>query len=414
VEPTNGDYYAFATDLLDEGVDSALDEMLEPPGMTGVTMAVAYHTSRDVFPHNPRRTVGFLDAGCYFRPQRRRYRASGIDPVEHESCTAVDPLEVVRGATAGRGAALHAWLVCLHDVPAGATRPDLVQRNMFDDPLRTELCPANPSVRAYLSALVADLTRYGCDSLIAESLHYHPFRHGYHHERCFVELDAVTEFLLGLCFCEHCTGWASSSGVDVDAVRRACLAAAERALIGEGHASPPEPIRDEIGALAGGEMAGFLRMREDVVSTLVAELVAGSGGMRFCYQDPTGSVKGYATGEPQGGPAVDTGWQFGIDATRIGASVPEYRMLGYARDPGRLEREVRSVRRRVGTTPLSCVLRPAPPDADGAQDIRDKLAVLGSLGVADVGFYHYGLLPRSRLAHVAAALDRSVPAEGAS
>lgn len=403
--PVNGDIYAFATDLLDEGVDSALDQMLSPEGMTGVTVAATYHVSRDVFPHNPRRTVGFLDAGCYFRPDRARYLASGVEPVEHESCRDVDPLAVLREATHARGAALNAWLVCLHDVPAGMARDDLVQHNVFGDPLRTELCPAHPQVRTYLTAMCADLARYGCDSLLVESLHFHPFRHGYHHERCLVELDPLTEFLLGLCFCEHCTSWAAS-GVDVARLSRWCTTATRRVL--SGGAAPgggPGLVREEVAELAGGELGGYLQMREEVVSTLVGELVAALGqGSHFRYQDPTGSVKGYATGDPQGGPAVDEGWQFGIDATRISAAVDDYRMLGYARDPLRLELEARAVRSRIGDTPLSCVLRPSPPDSDGARAIREKLDVLASLDIRNAGFYHYGLLPHSRLVDLADAL----------
>jgi hypothetical protein len=409
----NGDIYAFATDLLDEGVDSALNEMLQGAGMSGVTIAATYHQSRDVFPHNPRRTVAFLDAGCYFRPNMARYLSTGIEPVQHESCFGVDPLAVAREATAARGAALNAWLVCLHDVPAGVTQPHLAQRNMFGDPMRTGLCPANPQVRAYLAAMSGDLARYECDSLIAEALHFQPFRHGYHHERCFVELDELGEFLLGLCFCAHCMTWAESAGVDASRVREWCIATMRRSLTGENVVEDQRELnREEASHLAGGEMGGFLQMRENVVSTLVCELVDALGpGTRFCFQDPTGSEMGNAAGDPQGGPNVDTGWQLGIDAAQIAAHVDDYRMLGYARDPQRLELEIRAIRRRIGSTPLSCVLRPSPPDAEEVQNLREKLELLALLSIRHVGFYHYGLLPRSRLAMIRDALE-SLPIGG--
>ena len=68
----------------------------------------------------------------------------------------------------------------------------------------TELCPANPDVVAYVRALSGDIARRGVRTIVAESLHYHPLEHGYHHERYFLHLGARTRFLLGLCFCEHC------------------------------------------------------------------------------------------------------------------------------------------------------------------------------------------------------------------
>ena len=42
---------AFATDLRDEGTATVLDNVQNRAGIDGLTMAVAYHDARDVFPH---------------------------------------------------------------------------------------------------------------------------------------------------------------------------------------------------------------------------------------------------------------------------------------------------------------------------------------------------------------------------
>jgi ADP-ribosylglycohydrolase len=44
---------AFATDLHDEGLDAVLGNVQERAGVDGLTLAVAYHDARDLFPHNP-------------------------------------------------------------------------------------------------------------------------------------------------------------------------------------------------------------------------------------------------------------------------------------------------------------------------------------------------------------------------
>jgi hypothetical protein len=95
--------------------------------------------------------------------------------------------------------AVHAWTVYLHTDWVRDGSPGHAESNAFGDPHLTELCPANPSVREYVRALTTDIARQGVQTIIAESLHYHPLEHGYHHERYFLALGAATRFLLGLC-----------------------------------------------------------------------------------------------------------------------------------------------------------------------------------------------------------------------
>jgi hypothetical protein len=59
---------AFASDLHDEGVGTVLDNVQNRAGVNGLTMAVAYHDARDVFPHNPVRKVRYLEGGAVFFP----------------------------------------------------------------------------------------------------------------------------------------------------------------------------------------------------------------------------------------------------------------------------------------------------------------------------------------------------------
>ena len=64
--------FAFATDLADEGLEVVLDNVQHRAGVEELTLAVAYHAARDIFPHNPVRKVRYLEGGTvFFRPDER-------------------------------------------------------------------------------------------------------------------------------------------------------------------------------------------------------------------------------------------------------------------------------------------------------------------------------------------------------
>ena len=193
--------FAFATDFADEGVEAVFDNVQHRGGLGGVTVAAAYHEGRDVFPHNPVRKVRFLESGAiFFQPDDARWRDIRLRPPV--STAAVLP-EIVRAASS-RGLAVRAWTVFLHNGALAAAHPDCAPQNAYGDRYVTDLCPANPDVRAFARALAGDVAALGVASICAESLHYHPIEHGYAHERYFVPLGPRARFLLGLCFCPHC------------------------------------------------------------------------------------------------------------------------------------------------------------------------------------------------------------------
>src|SRR3954470_5315690 len=73
---------AFATDLLDEGLETVADNVQHRGGAGGITLAAAYHDARDVFPHNPRRVVHFQEPGAvFFQPSRERFRGLKLQPI---------------------------------------------------------------------------------------------------------------------------------------------------------------------------------------------------------------------------------------------------------------------------------------------------------------------------------------------
>jgi len=399
---------AFATDLLDEGLDVVADNVQQRAGASGITLAAAYHDARDVFPHNPRRVVYFQEPGAvFFQPTPRLFNGLKLRPVVSQLIGEGDLLADLVNTTRPRGLDTNAWVVLLH-VDRGRAIDEFAQRNAFGDPYLTQLCPSNPDVRAYARALIADVASHGVDSILVESFHFFPFAHGYHHERAFVEISPLTAFLLSLCFCPSCAAAAVDSGVATPA-----LQAAVQAKIRAGLASPADSVEVEdneaVRALFGGQLGVLLDVRTSVVTSLVAELVEAAHeanpASKVVPIDPSGAIKGYAGGRPTGAPAASISWLLGIDLEQLAHVTGAIEVMAYAANPERVLVDLETYLEALpDSTEIGVILRPLNPDCDGPANLRSKVEIVSSLGFDRVDFYHYGLAPLDALDWIKSAL----------
>jgi hydrogenase/urease accessory protein HupE len=283
---------------------------------------------------------------------------------------------------------VRAWTVFLHNGALAESYPHCAPENAFGDRYVTDLCPAHPDVRAFARALAADVARLGVTTICAESLHYHALEHGYAHERYFVPLSARVRYLLGLCFCEHCLAAARAAGVDGDSVRRAARAEIERAFGGDDPGGEPE--RDD-----------YARVREQIVTSLVEEVVEAAGAVPFEFIELCGAVKGYATGRPAGGPARELAWQFGIDVEGVARACTGLEAVGYAADPERIRADLDA----YGDAAVSIIYRPTTPDCSSPENLRAKVALARARQLERVDFYHYGFMRLDALDWIRAAVS---------
>lgn len=405
--------YAFAEDMRAEGPTAVLDRILSY-GCDGVTVAAAYHRARDVTPHGPARVTLRRD-GVHFQPPEELFRGLRlVPPLQQDAGDGL--LATLRELTAQRGALLHGWTVFLHNTTLGLAHPDVTQQNCFGDRAApADLCPSHPDVRAYADALARSVARQGVDTVVAESLHFGYFRHGYHHDRCFADLGPVEDFLLGLCFCTHCRARGEAAGTDAEAARAAAERIVSRVLDGgaplrgdltQGGLTSGGLSPDDLRACAGDAVARYVAAREETVTTLAASVAraVAAEGARLVFLDLTGALKGYADGRPQGSLACADAWQVGVDPAAIGAVVPGYAMLGYARDPARLAAEVAGYLALLGGgCELRVTLRPGAPDTPSAASLPDKLQA--AVPAAAVDFYNYGMYPFPVLDRIPNALS---------
>jgi len=409
IAPIDTSAFAFASDLVDEGMAAVLDNIGGRAGLNGVTMAAAYHHGRDIFPHNPLRKVSFLEGGTvFFQPDPSRYAGAGLQPLVSRLAQQSDVLADLCREAARRTMLVRAWTVFLHNYALGEAHPECACRNAFGDAHLTDLCPSNPQVRAYVSALTSDIASKGVASVVAESLHFHGLEHGFHHERYFIELGAFGRFLLGLCFCDHCVAAAESRGVQARRLQAEARRELERRFARPPEPETPELDRAEVAAFCGGELGGYLETRAGTVASLVEEAAAAAaaGGAGFSFIDLSGAVKGYATGRPTGDAAPTIAWQFGIDVAAVAGACGQVEAIGYAADPGRLEFDLAAYRSVIGEQRrLSVILRPMAPDCDSPANLAQKLAVARDAGAIEVGFYHYGFMRLESLDLIRSALE---------
>ncbi len=404
--------FCFASDLADEGVEAVLDAIQGRAGLGGVTMAAAYHASRDLFPHARTRRLRYQPGGeIFFRPDPERWRGLALQPRPSVLTRAGDPLAGLVAAAGSRDLSVQAWTVFLHVDWTEDGEPRFAEQTCFGDPCLTELCPANPDVRAYARTLAADIAARGVGAVLAESLHHHGLEHGAHHERYFVELGAVARLLLGLCFCSHCLDGARRHGADPAELQRRACAEVERAFAGDEAQTTAELSREEAGELLGGQLGALLDARCETVASLAGELAGATAehGARFELLDSSGAIKGYADGRPQGDPAPSIAWRHGVDVAACARAGATIGAIAYAADPARVAQDLDAYRDRVqtGSGPdctLVAAMRPVPPDCDSAENLAAKLRAARAAGVDRVDFYHYGMAPLSALDRIREAL----------
>ena len=385
----------FASDLVDEGFEAVVDLARDRGGFEGIELAAIYHHARDIHPHNPVHRVHFLDGGAlFFRPDHRAFAGQRVQPHLARILEYVDPLRRLIAVGRARDMAVRAWTINLHNYTLGERYPDAAVENAFGDRILTDLCPANPDVRAYARTVTAELARTGVEAIVAESICYMPFDHGFHHERTPYPLSETARFFLSLCFCEHCQARAKRKGVPIERLREVVRKELDRALIGTASILDDVPLeRANVAACADGELGALLDVREETVTSLVAEIteaVEAAGQTRFVFMDSMGADE---SGDQVGPLVADRSWRFGINVADVAQSCHGVSVMGYSRGGARFEADLDRYREVVpSTTPMSLVVRALPPHCFGPEDLCPKLAAAEQARLDWVECFVYGLM----------------------
>jgi hypothetical protein len=390
--------WAYAWDLADEELEPALAAMAERAGATDVNIAAAYHSGKFLHVHNPRRRVFFPTPGMlYFRPSDPRPGHGHISPPVWRGADGF--WERLRPAASRAGLGVTAWIVCLHNSGVGLAHPDCAVENAYGDRIFTDLCPSNPDVRAYVTAMIREAAvQTGADRVLLESLEYMPFRHGYHHEVIGVPTGPTVDFLMSLCFCPHCATRAERGGFDLEAVRQWA-----RALLDDHFSSPfrgREPLDwEQLRAGADGAMGSLLAMRRETLTTLLADV---AGQVRKA-SDARLAILDFGPLYPNG--PHDRGWENGVDLARQLPLVDEVHPTFYFDDGETHARKVAEYRDVLrGERPMIAALRAILPQTPSRERLEEQVEALRR-DAAGFSFYNYGFMPLEVLDWIGGVVD---------
>ncbi|EJZ20083.1 hypothetical protein RCCGEPOP_17008 [Rhizobium sp. Pop5] len=302
-----------------------------------------------------------------------------------------DMLEALVKGREMTGLEVSCWTVCLHNTRLGMLHPDHVTRNAFGNPNYYNLCPSSPAARDYVVTLVRDITtNYRPDMVELESPNFMGFAHEYHHEKDGVGLNAEDDFLLSLCFCDHCTARAGKVGVPVEGARRT----AARFITELCERDIPERQFPNFPA-AGidafrnhSELHAFLAWRSEPVTSLIGEIKAAA--------DPASRIV-----------LIDLkdGWLGGVDLAAVGKLCDGAILCCYDMQPDAVADVIRTGRDAIGPEKfLGVGLRVFYPEVDGPAILAARAKAAVDAGADGVNFYNYGLIPAKRLDWVKAAI----------
>jgi hypothetical protein len=385
--------WSYPWDLEDLGVDLAVAELRGAARLNGISLATSYHAGRFLQPRSPVRKAYFPEDGTvYFRPEPSRWSNVAITPRVASIVERRDILrELVERRDAG-GLAVSCWTVCLHNTRLGMAHPHATTRNAFGDPNYYNLCPSNPEARAYVRALVADVSHgYRPDAIELESPCFMGFAHEFHHEKDGVGMTAEDDFLLSLCFCPACLARARQRGVDGEraqaTVRRWIVEMCEREV--------PAPRWPDFPA-AGldvfkphGEVYDYLMCRFEPVTSLVAELRDAAAPETKVYLID-----------------LKDGWLGGCDLDAIGKVCDGAILCAYGMTPEATEALMRQGRAALGPDKrLGAGFRVFYPETADAEQLALRSRAARDGGAAAINYYNYGLIPRKRLDWIGAAVE---------
>jgi hypothetical protein len=241
-------------------------------GFTSLNLCLKYHASRNLFVRHGMSMMHLEDGAHYYETDSRFYTEKEIAPQTNSAYISQKKMESLVTASVASNVALGAWSVFLHDSKLAANRPDCVSINVFDQKLSPNLCPANPSVRAYVIGHVREMLNLGFSHIAFESINFAPFKHNEHHERFFFNSSPIIEYLLALCFCIHCKSLMESRDVDVPKAREVISILIEDSLETDDPHLNLELTQENLVGLIGDRFLKIQKVRQEVVSDFHKEI----------------------------------------------------------------------------------------------------------------------------------------------
>jgi hypothetical protein len=386
--------WTYPWDIQDQTIAGTFGDLRDRAGLNTVSLATSYHAGRFLQPRSPGQKAYFPEDGTvYFTPDEQLWEDKVIRPLRARNVAERgDMLRALVDQRSSSGMKVSCWTVCLHNTRLGMLHPEHVTRNAFGNPNYYNLCPSSPAARDYVVTLVRDVTtHYQPDMLELESPNFMGFAHEYHHEKDGVGLNDEDDFLLSLCFCDHCMARAGRAGVPMQEAKQTVAGFIAEMCEREIPAKqfPDFPAAGIDAFRAWPALHAMLHWRTEPVISLIKEIRDQA--------DPATKIV-----------LIDLkdGWLGGVDLEAVGKVCDGAILCCYFMPPAETAALMKSGRAALGPNKyLGAGFRVFYPEVTSADDLaaRARAAVEG--GADGINFYNYGLIPAKRLDWVRAAVD---------
>jgi len=294
---------------------------------------------------------------------------------------------------------LNAWCVYLHNFDLGSRNPTATVTNVYGNQFLSELCPAHPAVREYAIGLSRDLCSRGIKKLLVESVRFHGLMHGEHHERFFLQMSKITEFLLYLCFCNSCTTEFSKRGGDPEALRNKVKFALDNFINESDSWLGLKLSITTLQEILGPEILMYLSSREATVTSLYAEIckVAQASGVQVQFLDPS-TLQDKDSLHP-----LDDAWLAGHDAKAIGNLVDIFEPIFFETKLSDIAQVVSHFQIEL-SSPVAAAVSPMYPYISNKAELVEKVAGLLACDIQQVDFYLLDVMRKRDLVWISEAI----------
>lgn len=353
--------HAYPWDVLD---DPDFPRRVTDAGLSSVTLAAAYHSTRAATPLHPRHQLVDAAHAALYRPVREpAWVGQRLRPGSPQWMDEPDSFGAAAEVLRDNGIAVTAWIVLTHSTRLGTEFGELAVVNCFGERYRYALCPAHGEVRDYAATLAAEAVRgVPLAGVSIEACGQLGLGHLGHHEKTDGAWSPSAARWLSVCCCSACAaGWAAG-GQDPNRVRARLRAA----------------VRDDEPDVECAQL--LLRVRHEAADRLRAKVLDA-----LREHAPAVPVTLHAHPDP---------WATGPSPGLTAAAAAEVDALLVPAWPTTVDSVSTVAEAALTGTPAHAyvtVLPPAEPDEVVAHTGR-----LVDAGARGLGIYHLGLASRTR------------------
>ena len=392
--------FTFPYTFFREPADKVIPE-LQSYGLSGINLALNYHGSRDLLLRQGPQLEYLSDGFHYYKTDYSKYEDFAFKPALIDQLPNNELLDSVIKVAKNNQFEVNAWAVYMHNSAIGMANPEATVTNVFGNKFLSELCPINPAVAGYAIGLTKDLVSRGINAITAESLHFHGARHGEHHERFFIELSPVSEFLFSLCFCPHCV----KNYQDIESDIAPLMSKVKNSLSMVFEKVDPwlgkKLTKELLAEIIGPDILTYLTYRENKIASVYKDIskVTKAAGVIFKYVDQSPLL------DMNSAKAIESSWQIGIDTKQINQIIDCFEPLIYRQDVTAVADLAKNYLEGTDAG-LTAILRPTYPDSTGPENLINKVSALVDLGISNIDFYLLDTMRASDLESIKHSINK--------